>query len=393
MSESPHAIDAHKTGAEQTQEEARVPLYVDLDDTLVRTDMLWESIFRLVRQRPLAALRLPFWVLKGKAGFKREIVDRIELDPTSLPYREEVLTLIRDARAQERRVVLATATDERIARPIAEHLGLFDEVLASDGTRNVKSSNKLAVIRAQVGNAPFDYVGDTNADLPIWREAREKIAVAPSRSLVAKIREFGEPQIIDDSGPARWKVALEAMRPYQWVRNLLLFVPLVLSRQFMDIGLVWLSCLAFLSFCLAASAASIFNDLVHLESDRRHTTNYRRPFASGSLSIRGGVLLMGLLGPLSFTLAAMTGAVTFVAMLGVFLVTATAYSYLKEKLVLHVLILAALDTLRVVAGGEAVAMEISPWLIAACFSLFVSLTLVKQYFCRADSSSDVQATP
>ena len=160
-----------------------VPLCVDLDGTLIATDLLWESTLALVRTRPFDLVLLPVWLRKGRANLKLQVMERTALDVASLPYRPEVIAFLKEQKQEGRRLVLATAAQERLARQVADHLGLFDEVLGSDAVRNLKGPVKLEALRQHYGATGFDYIGDSRADLPVWRSARQALLVSRSRRL------------------------------------------------------------------------------------------------------------------------------------------------------------------------------------------------------------------
>ena len=369
-SESPIAPDGSRPA----------PLYVDLDGTLIASDVLWESLCRLVRSRPTAVLRLPAWLVEGRAALKRRIAEHAMPDVVVLPYRPEVLAYVERQRALGRRIVLATASDARLAREIADHLGVFDDAFGSDGVANVKGAAKLASIREREGDGPFEYVGDSAADLPIWRASAAATLVAPSGSTARAAEGLGLPTSTLVERPSRIRPALRALRPYQWVKNALLFTPIVLAHEIGDPARLLGVALAFVAFCCVASATYLVNDLLDIEADRRHPRKRLRPLAAGTLPIpaaaglSAGLLAAGFAVSLAFTTPAATG------MLALYLALTTAYSfYFKEQLFLDVLILAGLYTLRVVAGGVAADVPVSPWLLAFSLFFFLSLAFVKRY--------------
>lgn len=359
--------------------ECEPPLCVDLDGTLIAGDLLWESVAALARTRPWLLLLLPFWLLAGKAYLKQQLASRTRLAVEALPYRSEVLALVRRARADGRHVVLATASNEKFAQAVADHLGLFDEVLASSDTNNLKGANKTAVLTSRYGTAGFDYVGDSEADLPVWAKARASYLVCPSRRLLDKSGHAGSRTIVAPRRPT-WRAAAKLLRPHQWAKNLLLFVPLVLSHRVLELPSFGLTVLAFVAFSLSASAVYVLNDLLDLEADRRHPTKRNRPLASGALPIPTGVLLGFGCAACGMGTALAALPWSFCGLLAVYLVLTTAYSIrLKREPILDVFVLAGLYTLRILAGGAAIAEPITGWLLAFSLFFFVSLALVKRY--------------
>ena len=356
-------------------------LCVDLDGTLVSVDTLHESLLKLVRTDPTALLRLPGWVSAGRAQLKQQVASRAATDASRLPYREDVVAFLRREKARGRRIVLATASDERTANAVAEHLGLFDDVIASNGVDNLKGARKLAAIRERLSGAAFDYVGDSQADLPVWEAASRREVVAPSAALSRRLaHELPDHHVLVPKGGSRARALLRALRPVQWSKNLLLFVPMLTSHRFMDGARIGTVCLAFVAFCLVASAGYVLNDLLDLEADRRHPTKRLRPFAAGRLSAATGCVTFAVL--LSaccvLALACLPGSCSLALVL--YLATTLCYSfYFKSKLLVDVIILAGLYTLRVLAGGMAADIRVSEWLLAFAMFMFLSLAVAKRY--------------
>lgn len=354
-----------------------VPLVVDLDGTLTPTDTLVESLIQLVKQSPLNLMRLPLWLLKGRAAFKEEIASHTRISTEYLPYRESFLTYLRAEKKRGRRIILATAAHKSIAEAISAHLGLFDDVLATELGRNLKGNAKLEAIQKRVGRE-FVYAGDSHADTPIWKAAQAAVLVGVSSRLAGSIRqdfpierEFPKESI----GFADW---LRALRVHQWLKNLLLFVPMLTAFSFTEIGMLAVMAVAFLAFSLAASATYIVNDLWDLENDRAHPRKRLRPFASARIPILNGLVVAGAALALAFVLA-LTVSQGFFLMLLLYLVLTSAYSWgLKEYVLIDVLMLSLLYTLRILAGSVAVGIATTFWLLAFSVFMFLSLALVKR---------------
>ena len=355
-------------------------LVVDLDGTLIRSDMLHESAMLLLRSRPLQAWRIGPWLAQGKAHLKQELAQRAMPDPANLPYRPEVLELLRQQRAQGRRIILATASDKRIAEGVAKHLGLFDDVVASDGQQNCSGQTKLAMIRQRLGDAAFDYMGNGTADLPLWKASRQAYAVAPCRKVRNAAVDICTPERVIECSGGGAKSLLRAMRPGQWVKNLLLFVPLMAAHKAGQWDLVLKALLAFAAFSLCASAVYVLNDMMDIEADRKHPRKRKRPFASGELSIPAGLVGSGGLLLASALIAILGVGGQFAVLLGAYLALTTAYTVsFKKRLLLDAFVLAGLYTLRIIAGGAAVSVVVSPWLLAFSMFLFLSLAFAKRY--------------
>jgi 4-hydroxybenzoate polyprenyltransferase/phosphoserine phosphatase len=360
------------------QNEPDVALYVDLDGTLIATDMLWESALALLRSHPLDALRMPLWLVRGKAHLKLRIAERVEIDAETLPYRADVLEYLREQRSLGRSLVLATASDQQTARAVADHLGIFDDVLASDADNNLKGVAKLRRVLEHSGGG-FDYLGDSRADRPLWRSARRSLVVGTSRDARGLLGQDRPPHRVFACPGPRFSDLLRALRPHQWVKNLLLAIPLVCAQRFTEPALLLQLLLAIAAFSLAASAVYVLNDLLDLPSDRRHDSKRYRPFASGALPIPVGVMLIALLSIASVALTVALPA-KFSFLLAAYLVLTTAYSlYLKQKLMVDVICLAGLYSIRILAGGNAMAIPVSNWLLAFSTFLFLSLALAKRY--------------
>ena len=329
---------------------------------------------------PVGAPHLPFWLLGGKARFKDRIASRVVLDPAGLPYREEVLSRIKAARGEEREVVLASAADHRIVGSIANHLGLFSHVLASDGVTNLSGANKLRAIRDFARNRAFDYVGDSRDDLPIWRESTHAILVVPSRRVLRQVQRMnGHHEVIVES-PSGLRAALIELRMHQWVKNFLVFVPLIMAHRITDGELLAKAGMAFVCFCACASSVYVLNDLMDLEADRAHPAKRSRPLASGALRIPVALAMIPFLLLIAFGLAVFAVSWPFLGMVVLYLVITTCYSFgLKRVLIVDVMVLAGLYTLRIIAGAVAVAVTVSPWLFAFSMFLFVSLAFLKRY--------------
>jgi 4-hydroxybenzoate polyprenyltransferase len=354
-----------------------VPLVVDLDGTLLRTDLTLESALRVVKQQPWRALLMPFWLLNGRAYLKRKIFQLIQMDVSALPLHEELLTWLRDEKARGRRLILATASDYHSACSVVEPLGLFDTVLGSDGQRNLKGREKLKTV-AEVCGEEFDYVGNSSSDLAIWRVCRHAVLVNAPRGVERGARRGGNVVRVFPPSLTRLRDSLRAMRCYQWVKNLLLFVPAVTSHTIFDRSVAASASLAFLSFGFGASAAYILNDLMDLEEDRRHHAKKERPFAAGRLSIGFGILLALTCLSISAVIAGLISYPFVAALITYFILTSLYSLYLKRLLVVDVLTLALLYTLRVVAGSLATGIVLSLWLLSFAFFLFLSLAFSKR---------------
>jgi len=358
---------------------SRRPLCVDLDGTLVKSDTLVDSLLLLVRTHPLRSLRAPLWLKGGKAALKARVSSQVQLDAAHLPYNRKLLEYLEEQRGEGRKLYLTTGADARLAQRIAEHLGIFEEVLASDGTTNLTGNHKLDSLKKRFPQDGFDYIGNAPPDVPLLEQAGEAMIANPSLSLRAmlKSRKIQVTRRFDDQAPPL-KVFLKAIRLHQWAKNILIFVPLLLAHA-LKLPLIFDALVAFLSFSLCASATYIVNDLLDIEADRRHPKKSRRPFAAGDLSVTAGVGIIVLFMAISFAGAFFLSS-AFVGWLLLYLVTTLSYSlYLKRVVLIDVILLSGLYTLRLLAGGAATNVEFSPWLAAFSIFFFLSLAMVKRF--------------
>ncbi len=363
------------------------PLFVDLDGSLISTDLLWESLFTLLKTRPWMILAVVGWALQGKSTLKDRVSRAVSLPSEALPYDPAVLELIDARRKAGSAVILATASPASWARSVATHLGLFDAVLATEPGQNLKGKRKLEAIAElcrERGWPRFDYVGDAHADLPIWKASAGAYVVgggAGSR-LGKRVHGLGSGVTVYHIGPPRKtaKAALKALRPRQWAKNILIFVPVVTGHKIFQVREVTAAAIAFVAFSLCASAIYLVNDLTDLAADRDHSEKRRRPFASGRLPLSWGPPLVAALLLMAFGLAAAFLPLGFVGVLGLYLAVTTAYSLvLKSRLMVDVLTLAILYTVRIFAGGLATNIEISEWLIGFSMFFFLSLAFAKRF--------------
>ncbi|MEE9368500.1 MAG: UbiA family prenyltransferase [Pontiella sp.] len=354
--------------------ENSIPLCVDLDGTLVKIDTLHQAFFLLLRRDAASILRMPGWLMKGKAHLKDQVMQRVSLDTSALPYHQQLLAWLLKEHKAGRKLVLATASNYRTANAVSEHLGIFDEVLASNEDTNLRHLQKLDAIRERF--TAFGYAGNDTSDFPIWDAAQEVILVNPSQPARKKYALKADHIFIEQRPVIR--MFIKAMRCHQWLKNLLIFFPLFLAHQFMEIGSLINSIIAFFSFSLAASSIYILNDLFDLSADQHHPRKYKRPFASGDLPIAVGALLTPVLVIISFMLCTFLPPTFFLTLLAYYALT-TIYSWrLKQIAVADVLMLAVLFSMRVVAGSVATGITASGWFIEFAIFFFLSLALVKR---------------
>lgn len=356
------------------------PLVVDLDGTLVRSDLLHELASSYVFRSPGATLDMLRWLRQGKAHLKDELAARSDLDVATLPYHAELLDWLRAERATGRRLVLATGGDRRLADEVAAELGLFDEVLASGDGINLTGAVKRAALVERYGEGGFDYVGNHAHDLEVWRYAGTAHVVGNTPRFLGRVRGLAGVGISFPRQPAGGVRAIwRALRPQQWIKNALLVVPLLTAQRIDDPDSVLRTLLALVTFCLAASSVYVLNDLADVGHDRHHPQKRHRPFAAGELGLVTGWLLWPALAILAFTLAAVFLPPVYVGVLAGYLVLTAAYTaWLKRKPVLDVVTLGILYSLRIVAGAAAIDVELSMWLLTFSMFFFLSLALIKR---------------
>lgn len=355
------------------------PLCVDLDGTLIKSDSLIDSVLVLVRRQPTRLFGLIPQLARGKAAFKAYVTSHVSLDVTHLPYNRRVLEYLRHERERGRAIYLTTGASEDLARRVATHLGLFTDVLGTSGTTNLTGTRKLERIRSRLGPGSFDYIGNDTPDLPMLADAAEPMVADPSLSLrlrmrlrrLRPVRTFKE----RDSTPY---AVIKAVRVHQWAKNLLMFLPLLLAHTIRPKTLLN-ELLAFGCFSLTASATYIINDLLDIESDRRHPRKRFRPIPAGDisagsvLSIVAGFLALGFAGTRFLPQ-------DFLVWLCVYVASTLAYSfYFKRVAIVDVLVLSGLYTLRIKAGGAATGTPISNWMAGFSIFIFLALALVKRF--------------
>jgi 4-hydroxybenzoate polyprenyltransferase/phosphoserine phosphatase len=364
----------------------QVPLVVDLDGTLIKTDLLWEFFVRLLKRNPLWLFATLLWWTRGRAFLKQQLAARVTIDPSTVPYNKKFLVWLREQKSSGRKIILATASDLKMALSVANHVGIFDEILASDGRTNLRSKNKLKALVEKFGERGFDYAGNSSADLAVWRGAREAIVVNAPPSLVKKAAACAKIGRVFEPDASPFHASLRSLRPHQWVKNLIVFVPAVAAHKLGDGTLLLRDVLAFTAFCLCASGVYVVNDLVDLDSDRQHPGKKNRPFASGDLPLQFGLIS----GPLLLAAGVLVAAQLswlFVEVTVLYVALTTIYSWrVKRVVLLDVFFLAGLYTMRLVAGSVATGVENSSWLLMFSMFIFLSLALVKRYVELADTN-------
>jgi len=352
-------------------------LCVDLDGTLITTDLLFESLARLLKYKPWLLFLIPLWLMRGRAALKRNLAQRVSIDASLLPYNARFLDWLRAEKALGREIVLATAADEIPARAVAAHLGLFSRVLASDGQINLKGGRKLDALRREIGGS-FEYAGNSEADLEIWRGCSGAILVNASPSLTKRVEgRFRVVKTFQKEGGVL-RSYFRALRVHQWAKNSLIFVPLITSHQLLHGALVVRATIIAALLSLCSSAQYVLNDLIDLDADRGHPIKKQRPFAAGGLPIVSGMVLSAALLTTSLVTAWFISHL-LAGLLGTYFIVSLSYSlYLKRILLVDVFVLSGLYTFRIIAGHIVIGAEFSVWLVSFSLFLFLSLAFCKR---------------
>jgi 4-hydroxybenzoate polyprenyltransferase len=362
-----------------SRDEKLRPLCVDLDGTVILTDMFWESVVILLKLNLLYLFALPYWFLFGIASLKSEIAKRIVLKPNLLPYNERFLSYLNLEKKAGRRLILVTATNSLIANKISNFLGIFDEVIASDNKINISGKQKRDILISRFGVSGFDYAGNSRKDLKIWQAADNSIIVNAHPIILHRSKQSSNVVQVFARDHSSVLELLQSMRIHQWLKNLLLFVPIVTKHQTVDGALILNALTAFFAFSFSASAVYLINDILDIESDRSHPSKKFRPIALGTLGLNTAFA-----SAITFFLLALLISVnlptSFTILLGGYVLITSLYTvYLKRVALLDVITLASLYALRILAGGAATEIILSDWLIAFSMFFFLSLAFLKRF--------------
>lgn len=367
------------TTASIAKTDIRPPLVVDMDGCLLRTDVLFEAIASGLARHPIETLLAFRFLLQGRARFKRAIAELNDVDVESLPLREDFIAHLAQERAVGRELHLVTAARHEIATEVADRVGLFHTVQGSTDGRNLKGSKKLAAIQERFPEG-FAYAGDSATDLKVWKEADAILLAGASPSVAAQARKLQKPvEGAFDNAPATLRVWIKALRVHQWSKNALVFVALMLSHSYLNVGAWAASILAWAAMCLTASGTYLINDLSDLAADRRHRTKRNRPLAAGLIDIQTALITA----PILILLGLAVGFADSIALgllVGLYLVLTLSYSmWLKRVPMLDVTILGGLYTVRVILGAVAIGVALSPWLLTFSFFFFFAMSLAKRH--------------
>jgi len=357
------------------QSDVNIPLCVDLDGTLLRSDMLLESLLAMIKQQPLCVFQLPLWLVKGRAHLKSQVASRVNFRSSHLPFNEEVTEYVREQRAK-RRTVLVTGTHQSLAEEVVETLELFDEVVGSTAETNLTSHRKRDFLEGRFGVDGFDYIGNDKDDLDVWPAARHAMVVSTPKGIASDQTQTFQRVFKERTNGLSDYMSL--MRVHQWSKNALIAVPFFLDQRLHDGAAFFAVVLAFIAMSLLASATYIVNDMLDLQSDRQNATKSKRALASGAVSIVRGIQVIGVLVFLLLLITLALPVAVNIALL-VYLVVTLAYTFmLKRKAMLDVITIAGLHTMRVIAGTLVIQAAWSFWLLAFSMFFFFSLASAKR---------------
>ena len=370
-------ISDQVTPATETTCSAKSVLCVDLDGTLISGDVLWECILSLSKTNPLCLFLMPYWLLRGKANLKRRLARRAGINVANLPYRPEVLRFLRSERQAGRKLVLVTASEEELADSVAHYLGIFDRVYGSDGKDNLKGKTKAGFLRREFADTGFEYIGNSSADLKVWRVAKAGYVVG-DESLCQQASAVTEIRGVFPAPRAAMTTWFHALRGHHWFKNLLLFLPLALAHK-IHLHTIIPTVLGFLLFGMCASAIYVLNDLLDLHSDRDHPWKRKRPIAAGEISIPEGLFIaVGLLVfvlPCSFLLNRNFGFL----MAGYAALTMWYSVHLKKIVLLDAFVLSSFYSIRILGGALITSVPLSHWFLVFSLFFFLSLAMAKRY--------------
>jgi len=354
-----------------------LPIFVDLDGSLTHSDLLIESFLAFAKKYPFRIFMIPLWLLKGKAYLKMRLAAEVEIAVGLLPYNDALLEYLQQQHDAGRDIFLATASNEKYASQVVAHHKFFSGYIASDEDRNLSGATKLDAINKQVPEGGFSYVGNSNKDIPIWSHAQEVLVVDGEAGLLKELERKGICPEQVFLNPTKYSLYLRALRPHQWAKNALIFLPAFAAHDFSTHTLVF-SIAAFVAFSLCASSVYLLNDLLDLEADRMHPRKKSRPFASGSVDMRYGLVMTPLLLVLGFLVAASV-APNFLYVLFIYYAATASYSFgLKKFALVDIMLLSGLYTIRVIGGAAATDIPLSYWILAFSMFIFISLALVKR---------------
>jgi 4-hydroxybenzoate polyprenyltransferase len=355
----------------------KLPIAVDLDGTLIKSDTLIEATLILVKMNPLYVFVIPFWILRGRLFFKKEIFDRVELDYSCLPYEHQLIDWLKTCKKDGHKIELVSATPDLVARGVADFTEIFDDSFGSTNEVNLKGNNKRDFLDQRFGKNGYIYCGNSSDDLSVWQHCSQAVVVSAPRSVARKATKSSEIIFEINKSHNILRTFLKAIRIHQWTKNILIFIPLILGHQINQTTIL-AAFLAFISFSMCASSIYLINDLLDLSADRAHPDKKHRPLASGQLGLSWGVMLSIILvvGGICLAVELSRG---FLITLIVYLFITNFYSTILKRIpIADVLVLASLYSIRLIAGSQASGVHTSTWLLSVSMFFFLSLAFMKR---------------
>ncbi len=357
----------------------QMPIYVDMDGTLVKTDIAQELLLQCLKKAELLS-QLAVKVFTGRSYIKHFLAENTEFSAERLPYNDSVIKYLKEEKAKGRPIILATASDHLVAEKVADHLEFFDDILASRPGSNLKGVKKLCAIKDHSMGRGFEYIGDSKADYPIWEAADRSGFVNPPNNPEKIVPQADRRTVDINDSINSFNVLLKAMRPHQWAKNLLVFLPLFFSHTYFNMSELLATVLTFFSFSFCASGIYLINDLLDIESDRNHSSKKSRPFAAGKLSpLKGVAASIVLISSALIGCFYWLDSKVFTVLLVYIFITNLYSFYLKNYSTIDVITLTILYTIRIIAGSVAAGIILSPWLINFSLFFFLSLAYMKRY--------------
>jgi len=351
-----------------------------MDDTLVKTDLFIEGLLRCILTRPFLLLKWLIWDEMSKSELKEAVAEKFPINYDKLPYRESVVRLIDEKKCGGYTIVLASGANQKHVEGVAKHLKVFDAVLGSSQEINNTGKTKLENIRNLTQGSDFEYVGNSKADFPIFEQCSIGYLVTGNRSLQQKFSaQFANFNIYHCPDENIWYYDSKILRPHQWAKNAVFFLPVVTGIGLYELNRLWLVAVTFCLMSLLASVVYIFNDIADLEGDRKHNDRARRCFASGEVPVLFGFLVgvsLLLLVALSLLLWRPDTWIYFALY---FFLTVAYTMVLKEIAILDIFILVSFYILRILIGIETLQVPNSIWLMSFCILLFANLAFLKRY--------------
>ena len=358
------------------EDDDATPLVVDADSALAGTDLFIEGAARLVARFPLAVFALPFRLLLSRTALKRKVAEAVPLPPSTLALNPIVRQEIDAARAAGRKVWLVSGAGERAVGPLADAVDAAG-CITSDGNAKFTGEARAAALVERFGEKGFDYLGRAPRDVAVWRSARRAIGVGLSADLARQVRALDpDARLLPGAGGTPFDY-VRALRPHHWIKNLMVFVPL-LADHGTDAGLYLRLLGVFAALSACASGTYLLNDVLDLPHDRRHGRKRHRPLAAGrtallpSVGLGFGLVTAGLAAAFRLSVTAGYGVLLYLA-------ATLAYSlWLKRKTFIDVIVLALLYAIRVLIGAAAVSVTPSPWLLAFSLFIFLAIAIAKR---------------